>query len=107
MHDTRPMMSVWTGVLCGLVLALAVAPAKAQLAQQAFQIVITRAGNDCRSIETTRAIGTGSNGDALVAVACANGGRHVISIHSDNSVSYMSSCQAFEAGTGLVCFNAQ
>jgi hypothetical protein len=107
MDDPRPTMSAWTGVLCGLVLALAVAPAKAQLAQQAFQIVITRAGNDCQSIETTRAIGTGSNRDALVAVACTNGGRHVVSIHRDNSVSYMSSCQAFEAGTGLVCFNAQ
>lgn len=107
MDDTRPMIPVWTGVLCGLMLALAVAPAEAQLAQRAFQIVISRAGNECQNIETTRALGTGSNGDALVAVACANGGRHVVSIHSDNSVSYMSSCQAFEAGTGLVCFKAQ
>jgi len=107
MDDTHPTMSAWPGVLCGLLLALAVAPAKAQLAQQAFQIVITRAGGACQNIETTRALGTGSNGDALVAVACAGGGRHVVSIHSDNSVSYMSSCQAFEAGTGLMCFNAR
>lgn len=107
MDDRRPMISARSGVLGGLLLALAVSPVKAQLAQQAFQIVITRAGGDCRNIETTRALGTGSNGDALVAVACTNGGRHVVSIHTDNSVSYMSSCQAFEAGTGLKCFSAQ
>ncbi|WP_281358213.1 hypothetical protein [Allochromatium humboldtianum] len=41
-----------------------------------------------------------------MAVACANGGRHVVSIHSDDSVSYMTSCQTFEAGTGLACFDA-
>ena len=106
MDDTPPTMSAWPGVLCGLLLALAVAPAKAQLAQQAFQIVITRAGGACQNIETTRALGTGSNGDALVAVACANGGRHVVSIHNDDSVYYMTSCQKFEAGTGLACFDA-
>jgi len=100
------MRPAWIGVLHGLALTLALAPAKAQLAQQAFQIVINRAGNDCPNIEATRALGIGSNGDALVAVACTNGGRHVVSIHGDNSVSYMSACQVFETSTGLVCFKA-
>jgi hypothetical protein len=93
--------------LITLVFVLAASPAHAQLAQQAFQIVITRAGNDCQSIETTRALGRGSNGDALVAVACTKGGHHVVSIHSDNSLSYMSSCEAFETGTGLTCFDSR
>lgn len=92
------------GALLALVLAVAASSAHAQLAQQAFQVVVTRAGHDCQDIERTRALGTSSNKDALVAVACTQGGRHVVAIHSDNSLSYMSSCEAFETGTGLACF---
>ncbi len=95
------------GIPLVLVLALMAAPASAQLAQQAFQIAIDRFGAPCRGIETTRPLGTASNGDALVAVACTNGGHHVVSIHRDNSVSYMSPCQAFETGTGITCFDGQ
>jgi hypothetical protein len=103
MNDTS--MSHGRGALLALLLAGAVSPAAAQLAQQAFQVVITRAGHDCQAIERTRALGTGSNTDALVAVACAKGGGHVVAIHRDNSVSYMSSCEAFATGTGLACFD--
>ena len=90
-----------------LALALMAPPASAQLAQQAFQIAVDRFGDRCQGIETTRPLGTASNGDSLVAVACTNGGQHVISIHKDNSVSYMSPCQTFEAGTGIKCFDVQ
>lgn len=94
-------------VLVILIFALAAPSVHAQLAQQAFQVVITRAGNDCQAIERTRALGTGSNTDSLVAVACAKGGHHVVAIHRDNSVSYMSSCEAFAAATGLACFEGR
>ncbi|WP_295405173.1 hypothetical protein [uncultured Thiocystis sp.] len=86
---------------------MAASPAHAQLAQQAFQVVITRAGHDCQGIERTRALGTSTNKVALVAVACTKGGSHVVAIHRDNSLSYMSSCEAFETGTGLTCFEDQ
>lgn len=102
MIDTS--MSYGRGWLLALVITVTASPAAAQLAQQAFQVVITRAGHDCQGIENTRALGTGSNTDALVAVACAKGGHHVVAIHRDNSVSYMSSCEAFATGTGLACF---
>ncbi|MTW23065.1 hypothetical protein [Allochromatium palmeri] len=105
MIDTS--LSQGRGWLLALVLTVAASPAAAQLAQQAFQVVITRAGHDCQGIERTRALGAGSNTDALVAVACTRGGRHVVAIHTDNSVSYMSACEAFATGTGLVCFDGQ
>jgi hypothetical protein len=90
-------MSHGRGAFLALLLAVAASPATAQLAQQAFQVVITRAGHDCQAIERTRTLGTGSNTDALVAVACTPDGHHVVAIHRDNSVSYMSSCEAFAA----------
>jgi hypothetical protein len=105
MIDTS--LSQGRGWLLALVLTVAASPAAAQLAQQAFQVVITRAGHDCQAIERTRALGAGSNTDALVAVACAKGAHHVVAIHRDNSVSYMSSCEAFATGTGLACFEDQ
>ena len=107
MDDMRPTKTYWAGLLLGPLLAVGVSPAMAQLAQQAFQIVITRAASDCPGIGTTRPLGTGSNGDTLVAVACTNGERHVVAIHADNSVSYMSSCRTFETGTGLACFETR
>ena len=100
-------MSHGRSALLALFLAVAASPAAAQLAQQAFQVVITRAGHACQTIERTRALGTGSNTDALVAVACARGGGHVVAIHRDNSVSYMSSCEAFATATGLACFEGR
>ena len=97
-------MSHGRRALLVLVLTVAALPAHAQLAQQAFQVVITRAGHDCPGIEHTRALGTSTNKVALVAVACTKGGSHVVAIHRDNRLSYMSSCEAFETGTELACF---
>lgn len=106
MDDTQSASTHPRRAPLALVLALMAAQASAQLAQQAFQLVIDRAGEDhCQTIETTRPIGTASNGDALVAVACTKGGRHVVCIHADNSVSYMTSCPAFKARTGITCFD--
>ncbi|WP_295409160.1 hypothetical protein [uncultured Thiocystis sp.] len=106
MDDSQPASTPWRSTPFVLVIALVAAPASAQLAQQAFQIAVDRFGDRCQGVETTRALGTASNGDALVAVACTNGGRHVVAIHTDNSVSYLSPCQAFETRTGITCFDS-
>ncbi|MFD2113899.1 hypothetical protein [Thiorhodococcus fuscus] len=82
-------------------------PTGQQLAERLFQAAISRFGGPCQGIERTRALGTGSNGAALVAVACTKGGRHVLRIHADNTVSYMSPCADFESLTGLRCFPAE
>lgn len=107
MADTQPARIGLHRAPLILMLALGAAPASAQLAQQAFQIVIDRFGEPCPTIKTTRPLGTASNGDTLVAVACTNGGQHVVSIHKDNSVSYMTPCSAFETRTGITCFDGQ
>ena len=107
MDDTQPASAHLRRASLVLVAVLVASPANAQLAKMAFQIVIDRFGEPCQAIETTRPLGIASNGDALVAVACTNGGRHVVSIHTDNSASYMTSCSAFEARTGITCFDGQ
>ncbi|AFL75628.1 hypothetical protein [Thiocystis violascens] len=105
MDDSQPALKIISGTLLLFALALSAAPARAQLALQAFQIVINRSGENCKTIETTQPIGTSSGGDTLVAVACANGGRHVVRIHQDNSVSYMTLCDEFKTRTGIRCFD--
>jgi hypothetical protein len=107
MDETQPASPCLRSAPLVFVLALVAAPASAQLAQQAFQIVIDRQGERCETIQTTRPLGTATNGDALVAVACANGGRHVVCIHKDNRVSYMTPCRAFETRTGIPCFEGE
>lgn len=97
-------MSALTGTLLVLALTAPLTPVQAQLADRAFQLVITRFGKPCKTVEKTQAIGTSSSGDALVAVACSGGGRHVVRIHKDNSVSYMTSCAELESQTGISCF---
>ncbi|EXJ15932.1 hypothetical protein [Imhoffiella purpurea] len=79
-------------------------PTGAELADRLFLAAITRFGGPCQGIARTQAIGTSSNGEALVAVACKHGGRHVLRIHTDNTVSYMTPCADFESRTGLRCF---
>lgn len=107
MNDPQPARTGVRRASLVLTFALVAAPVSAQLAQQGFQIAIDRFGDRCQGIETTRPLGTASNGDALVAVACTNGGQHVVSIHPDNSVSYMTSCRVFETRTGIPCFDGQ
>ncbi|WP_240905546.1 hypothetical protein [Thiorhodococcus mannitoliphagus] len=95
------MRVAWMG------LALAATPALAQLALQAFEIVLARAGVSCDAIDRTQPIGTASSGDTLVAVACKNGERQVVRIHKNNSVSYMTTCSELKTRTGIACFENQ
>ncbi|MBK1719388.1 hypothetical protein [Thiocystis violacea] len=87
-------------------LAMVAAPTYSQLAYQAFEYVISKHGQRCDAVTRTQAIGTGSNGDALVAVACSNGGEHVVSIRKDNALSYMTSCASLESRAGIRCFDS-
>ncbi len=85
-------------------LGLAMPSAHAQLAHQLFEIVITKHGESCTGIAKAQAIGTSTEGDSLVAVVCSNGGNHVVRLHKNNAVSYLSSCATLASETGLRCF---
>ncbi len=78
--------------------------ANAQSVEQIFQSVITRDGQSCQAVTAKEPIGTVEGGDALIAVACSGGERHVVRIHADNSVSYVSSCAIFQSQTSVECF---
>ena len=93
-------------LLCAA-MALAPWPSTAQTALQIFQSTIAARGIGCDAVAKAEPIGTGSNGDALVAVACSGGGQHVVRIRRDNSVSYMSSCADLKARTAIQCFARQ
>jgi hypothetical protein len=81
--------------------------ANAQSVKQILQSAINKKGENCQAVTATQAIGTSTGGDALIAVACSGGERHVVSIHKDNSVSYVSSCGIFESTTGAKCFSSK
>lgn len=69
-----------------------------------FQSVITKNGKSCPRVTASEAIGTVEGGDALIAVACSNGDRHVLRLDSNDNVSYVSSCAIFESQSGVECF---
>lgn len=103
----NPSIGQWgvAKTACLMVLSVSMTPAYPQLAEHLFKAVIERAGDGCGAVAKTQPIGTTSNGDALVAVACSNGGRHVVQVLKDNSVAYVSSCSALKAAAGISCFS--
>lgn len=76
---------------------LAASGVHAQSVERIFQSAITRDGKACAQVTDAQAIGTVEGGDALIAVACSDGRHHVVRIHSNDSVSYVSTCGMLEA----------
>lgn len=93
-----------TAAVAAAGLTLMAGTAAAQSAERIFQGVITSEGNACPSVTRMQAIGTIEGGDAMVAVACSNGDRHVMRLADDNEVSYIASCATLAATTDAECF---
>lgn len=68
-----------------------------------FLAAINAEGKDCEAITAASPIGMVDNGDALINVVCSNGSGHVIRIHQDNSIDYLSTCSIFLATTNKAC----
>lgn len=92
-----------TMIVAAVVLSAPLA-AQAQIAEHLFKAAIDKFGGGCTSITKTRPLGNTSGGNTLVAAECSNGGKHVLMIYPDNTVSYMSTCSTFKAKTGISCF---
>lgn len=86
------------------VLALACSGAFAQSAEVLVQGVINAKGKSCPAVSQIKGIGQSSNGDALLAVACSDGGHHVVSVNDRREIRYSSECWVFTNTTGVKCF---
>lgn len=84
-----------------LLLAL---PASSQGLDRLFQGAINAEGRTCPQVTNFRPLGRSTKGSAIVAVACADGSRHVVEIKPDSSLNYVSSCGTFEAVSTKRCF---
>jgi hypothetical protein len=49
-------------------------------------------------------LGTTESKTPVVAVACSNGQRHVLTIQPNDTFKYLSTCSAFESATRKKCF---
>lgn len=94
-------MRYWISTL----FVVATTNAAAQSPEQLAQRVITEEGITCPSVTSMRAMGMiGDTGDAAIAVACSDGGRHAVRLHVNDTLSYISSCSMLEATSGAECF---
>lgn len=76
----------------------------AQSLDQLFQLTINQKGESCPAVTAAEPIGPAEIGDALFAVACSDGGQHVIYLRDGSSASYVSTCSHLLATTGMKCF---
>lgn len=76
----------------------------AQSVEQMAQAAINTQGKDCPRVTAVKALGTTSSGTPLVAAACSNGTRHVLTIQANNTFQYLSTCAAFESVSSTKCF---
>ena len=91
-------------LLVFILAALAAAPAAYPQSAQILQAAVDDAGKSCPSVTKMKSMGVDENGDAVFAVACAGADSHVVLIHEDYSVSYISACSVYLAKTGRKCF---
>jgi hypothetical protein len=95
---TRTMLAS-TVMLCAIA-----TQASAATMEQMAQSVINARGHDCPRVTSTKALGTTESGTPLVAAACSNGQRHVLTIEKNDTFKYLTSCSAFETATKKKCF---
>jgi len=84
--------------------ALAAAPAAYAQSAQILKTAVNDAGKSCPSVTRMKSMGVDENGDAVFAAACAGADSHVVLIHEDYSVSYVSTCSVYLSKTGRKCF---
>ncbi len=72
--------------------------------EQMAQSVINTRGINCSRVTAVNPLGTTESGTPVVAVACSNGERHVLTIQPNDTFKYLTSCGAFEASTRKKCF---
>lgn len=68
-----------------------------------LQAAINAEGESCPQVTDAQPLGISTNDDAIVAVSCSDGGRHVVRIRPDDSVGYVSSCTVWAATSGQSC----
>lgn len=90
---------------CVAMVATAVfSTASAQSIDQVFQLAISQQGENCPAVSAVEPIGPVEKDDALYAVACTDGGQHVIRLRYGSRASYVSTCSHLLAVTGMKCF---
>jgi hypothetical protein len=76
----------------------------AQFIDQLFQLAINQHGEICPAVTAVEPLSPVVRGDALFAVACSDGGQHVLRLRDGSSASYVSTCSHLLAITGMKCF---
>ncbi|WP_222847930.1 hypothetical protein, partial [Haloferax sp. KTX1] len=61
-------------------------------------------GKSCERVTNTNGLGRDESGNVYIAVACSNGGKHVIQVGSGNNMEYHASCAIWRGETDIDCF---
>jgi hypothetical protein len=91
-------------MLRAMVVTVVFSTASAQSLDQLFQLTINQKGEGCPAVTAVQSIGPVERDDALFAVACSDGGQHVMRLRDGSSASYVSTCSHLLATMGMKCF---
>ena len=72
--------------------------------QRILQSAVNGRGKSCEKIARVSPMGVDKSGDAYIAVACSDGGTHLLEIEENDSIRYVSTCSTYEAMSGQSCF---
>lgn len=97
-------------LIAAFVVALFTPLVIAQAPERMAQKVINSAGKSCPEITQLQPLGTiGTDGAALIAVACSDGSQYALKLFEDDRFEYISTCsiledQARQEGRDFQCF---